>query len=403
MTDHTSETAGSENGRVPAVSPSGATTTAPSAAPAPAPAPPPPPADAAAASAERKRFFDHADALAKLATLALGVFYVFGILTSNIQLMDLGVSDFASLQARNVLTGFFFVAYFVGFLVLLAPIVVAAVAFGMRWWKDLPTRRKRFQAGIVVLVVCGSYIFIFVTVINWALGFVYPWGSPDAPFSQFARAYLNLKIFAAGFIVSMIAGGLAEISTRRPELRLRPVLIVFAVTIAVIVPLVLSAYANEVYPNIKYNAGGGQPQIAAVVLAGKKSEIAGADTAGLPAAALCCEGSNRAEPVKSENPEQSIKTGPVVVWYQSDKFIYLSALGEVSPQQPAPARMVAIDIKLVRRIEYLPRYVEIHDGNKIEKIYQRDADGTVSPLPAAAASAAAPGEAPPAPARPAGK
>jgi hypothetical protein len=108
---------------------------------------------------------------------------------------------------------------------------------------------------------------------------------------------------------------------------------------------------------------------------------------------LCCEASNRAEQVGRENPEQSVKTGPVVVWYQSDKFVYLSHLGDASPKAPARARVVAVDIKLARRIEYLPRYVEIHDGNRIAKIYQRAADGTVTPLAAPAAHAATPGQA----------
>jgi hypothetical protein len=391
MTDHTSGTAGSENGPASPVSDSGAA------------AAPPPPALAATESPRKHPFFEHADALGKLTTLALGVLYVLGILISNLQLRDLGISDFASLQARNVLTGFFFAVYFLWFLAVLAPIAVVATAFNAEWWIKVPFGRKKFVLGVIFVVVCAGYSFFFLALGNGAFALIYPWGNPDATLSQFVLTYLfhHYNTFAAALLLVITAGILAKFSRERPAVRFRTVLIIFGVTLAVVMPLVMSDYANEVYPNIKYNAGGGQPQIAAVVLAGKKSEIAGADAAGLPAVALCCEGSNRAEPVKSENPEESIKTGPVVVWYQSDKFIYLSHLGEVSPKEPVRARVVAIDIKLVRRIEYLPRYVEIHDGNKIEKIYQRDADGTVSPLPPPAANAPAPGEAPPAPARPA--
>src|SRR5690349_19385090 len=56
--------------------------------------------------------FEHAESVAKLATVVLGGLYVLGVLISNIQLMELGISDFASLlQTRNILTGFFFVVY----------------------------------------------------------------------------------------------------------------------------------------------------------------------------------------------------------------------------------------------------------------------------------------------------
>src|SRR6202011_5343548 len=61
----------------------------------------------------------HAEAIAKLSTVVLGGLYVFGIIISNVQLIDLGISDFASLQARNILAGFFFVLYFAWMLAML--------------------------------------------------------------------------------------------------------------------------------------------------------------------------------------------------------------------------------------------------------------------------------------------
>src|SRR4029077_14310086 len=47
----------------------------------------------------------------KVGTIAVGTLYAFGLLISNLQLMALGVADFTSLQARNVVIGFMFAIY----------------------------------------------------------------------------------------------------------------------------------------------------------------------------------------------------------------------------------------------------------------------------------------------------
>jgi hypothetical protein len=56
----------------------------------------------------------------------------------------------------------------------------------------------------------------------------------------------------------------------------------------------------------------------------------------------------------------------VVVWYQSDKFLYLSPFVE---NDPASERLLAIDIKMVRVIRYIPASVRI-SGRHIVKIYK---------------------------------
>jgi hypothetical protein len=49
-----------------------------------------------------------------------------------------------------------------------------------------------------------------------------------------------------------------------------------------------------------------------------------------------------------------------------------------------PARVIAVDLKL--GIEYLPRYVEIHEGNRFARVYERNAEGSIRVLPATAAA-----------------
>src|SRR5712691_4686611 len=81
-----------------------------------------------AAASGKHPIFEYAESIAKLATVILGALYVLGLLISNFQLMELGISDFASLQARNILAGFVFVIHVTLVLFTLALIVVLAGA-----------------------------------------------------------------------------------------------------------------------------------------------------------------------------------------------------------------------------------------------------------------------------------
>src|SRR5712691_2145872 len=54
----------------------------------------PAPVAAGAARNGSHPVFDYAEKLGKLATVVVGVLYVLGLLISNIQLMELGISDF---------------------------------------------------------------------------------------------------------------------------------------------------------------------------------------------------------------------------------------------------------------------------------------------------------------------
>jgi hypothetical protein len=99
-------------------------------------------------------FVENAELLLKLASAILGAFYVLGLLISNLQLMDLGVADFSSLQIRNIMTGFLFLFYVLLLLLSLAPVPIAIYA----WWRisRWPRKKRWGQSCIVVLCPDGA-------------------------------------------------------------------------------------------------------------------------------------------------------------------------------------------------------------------------------------------------------
>src|SRR5207249_4876530 len=104
--------------------------------------------------------------------------------------------------------------------------------------------------------------------------------------------------------------------------------------------------------NIRYNLGGGQPDVAALQISTDKPA-----RVTLPGLRACCIGAQL---------EDVMMTDPVVIWYQSDKFLYLAPLS--FPAQ-TEARLVALDIRMVRAIHYLPKSVRIGSGGRILNVH----------------------------------
>src|SRR5437867_12880244 len=73
-------------------------------------------------SPPKDQFTASVESLLKIGTIVLGLLYVLGLLVSNVQLMEVGVSDFASLQARNIMTGFLFILYCVLLILWITPL-----------------------------------------------------------------------------------------------------------------------------------------------------------------------------------------------------------------------------------------------------------------------------------------
>jgi hypothetical protein len=339
-------------------------------------------------------FADTIELGAKLITAGLGVLYVLGILISNVQLMELGISDFTALQPRNILTGFFF-ALFVFWLLLIVGLALAAMVLFFR------TASSRTGSLLGKLVVCpgiivSGLILLFVAALfaGELFGYLYPWGKTweevetfwghlrsardgyqivSAVFRQFADIYVHTKvIYASVAIFFALLFALAryrlftaeEAEDRAGRLLFNGLIIVF---LLIALPLLIFDYADEVYPNLKYNLGGGQPQIAQLSLAGKKTEIA-----GLPGTRTCCD--------DAKQEDSALRTDDVAIWYQSEKFFYVSPLPDTRrypPEQayveiaPQRVRILAIEGKLVRAAEYVEKSIRIASGAQVTAVYRR--------------------------------
>lgn len=343
-------------------------------------------------STDKSRFVTQIELSLKLATAVLGGFYVLGLLISNAQLMELGISDFSSLQARNIMIGFSFLIYLATLLVLLmivslvVGISLSHIIFRPRvsWPKKVVKCLTVLATGSVIVLSAAYFVgsligFEYAGGRPWIAGFEGPWWPPTLdliPFEQFSKAYFHPKIivFSLDTILILIVAGSIVLIRSKVLADSEEVLLdsdkhqslpnrIFQVirtnwqvcvgSVALIVwgsPLVLFDYADEVYPNVKYNVGGGQPQVAELILTGKEVELT-----SIPGVHSSCAGSDK---------DQAIVTYDVALWYQSDKFVYLSSL-----TNDAPSLVTAIDIKLVRSIHYLSKYVTVSSGGRIVSVH----------------------------------
>lgn len=325
-----------------------------------------------------------AELAAKVATVAGIVLYVLGLLISNAQLMELGIADFASLQARNVLIGLCFVFYCLMLLVALVP--VAFIPW--LWRKELRVEHRSLRTKIAWCVPHSIYpLFAALTaalIVGIIMGFFYPsgelWVSPfdagsytpkayyrsvSAGLLQFLETYWYPKIvFASFYLISAEAVVIFYLMEAKWAAARRAAMITCIVTVPSWA-LLMFGYADHVYPNLKYNLGGGQPQICEIALSGKSGEFVALSRTGLKLILL-----NPGEPtgdVARPRPADGERTETVVledtaIWYQSDKFIYLAQAA------PSKARVVAVDVKLVRSIQHLPKYARVTPGSIIAKI-----------------------------------
>ncbi|MBU0910789.1 MAG: hypothetical protein KKA54_08740 [Proteobacteria bacterium] len=340
---------------------------------------------------EKNTLATDAELTIKLVTFVLGVLYVLGLIVSNMHLMKLGISDFTSLQARNIMTGFLFVFYTIFLLLVLLPIPIGIYFCGRTFVSSTHKPLGKFAKclGIVLAV-------LFMTgAISWfagiLFGYMYPWGRTwDAGFTrsawtwqfivsdfktgyvQFFETFRHPKIISASFLIILALlplvfllvrryGGDREDNFKSPSLNsfvfaavtsslLKPVMSLTYLFVAL--PLLLVGFAQEVYPNIPSNFGGGQPDIAELQI--------GTDNP----AAIRLPGIDASSTVAQQ--EDTVITAPVVIWYQSDKFLYLASL---TADDHGSAQLVALDLKLVRTIRYLPKSVRVASGGRILSIH----------------------------------
>ena len=120
----------------------------------------------------------------------------------------------------------------------------------------------------------------------------------------------------------------------------------------IVLPLLLVGFAQYCYPNISYNLGGGQPNIAELQIGIDKPVSIKLPDIGVSRT--------------SAQGEDTMITDPVVIWYQSDKFLYLAPL---ATHDQGPTRLVALDITLVRTIRYLFTSIRVAPGGRILSVH----------------------------------
>jgi hypothetical protein len=309
--------------------------------------------------------------LVKSATVLLGVVFGLGFLVSNAQLMQLGIADFSGLQLRNVMIGALFLIFLALLLSILIPTAYLPKIVQKQLSKVTTTKSKVGQLILVLLLfILLMYFAISLTTAIFAAFYVHVNAAQGDSLKdgfvdlggKFLLAFNYVPILiASALFVAMIQAynynylnpffrNFAFISENAGSIASE---IYFGLMGMILFSSILIAFANDIYPNLKFNFGGGQPQIAAVTLSGKASELAGwsGDT-------ICC---------KSPSDEQAIQLPDAAIWFQSDKFIYISFLpaqnDALDAKYSGPAPVTAIDIKLVRKIVYLPKYVLISGGH----------------------------------------
>ncbi len=330
---------------------------------------------------EKPGLFESVESIAKVTTGVFGLLYVVGFLISNIQLMALGIADFSALQARNVMIGFLFF----GYLLLAACIVYPVAAIPAAIQRASAAAPQRNKLAVYAEAILRQFFILLVTLLAVAelIGLFLPWGLsywelwrlwlfPSATTAIEIGSGLLRQLTDAFFHTSILFSALGILAAEFFVIDFLTVkkyrwknegpatLILGAVMTTIFFAFFLYGYANDVYPNLKYNLGGGQPQIANLTLTGKKPEMAGLQSAGLTMHRLCCDSSEAQPQPRNADAEDATAVPDIAIWYQSDKFLYIAgARGQMK------SRVIAVDLKLVRSIHYLPNFVRVESGGRI--------------------------------------
>lgn len=332
----------------------------------------------------KKTFIEQFESQVKITSGCLGGLFVLGVLINNLQLLELGLADFSSLQARNILIGFDFFIYII--FLYMPLLIISGVAYACI--KISFCEKIFFVKNITGLLGCLVFgvtiLSSFCILVGTVIGYCLPWGLPWlwelrdyrtleswqlslvdmlTAFRQFSEIYLYPKAVAAMigasipiyiFVYNTIetnkwfakSGYIKNYSFRLLNIKDIKNILYSLLFISFIFGLV--GYADEVYPNIKYGLGGGQPTM--VMLEIKKEDTALTDLLGINL--IINQASNTAT------------TAPLALWYRDNEFLYLSTLFNEEQKQNT---VIAIDQNIVLAIRNLKGYVKVKSGGKIIK------------------------------------
>jgi hypothetical protein len=319
---------------------------------------------------------------------ALGVLlYVVGLVVSNMHFMELGIADFPAFNTRNVSAGALCVTwlFFVAALMALPALFVGMVTHVVM--ATATPRRKLSIILLTLVVVLFVEYVLLVLVISFsspALAWAPPWrpmtdqkvwgeALSQQPYVQAAQYFMavfgHAKVITSLFVLSLF-GFLIDCKKLRllkyvpwvdqviqtSRYRVHPVARGYFMFLSVgLVFLLMSCFAIDVFPNLKGNLGGHQPQVAQLWL--RDAGPAEAKLFGLPL------------PEKPEDRAQ-FSIGEVAIWHQSDKLLYVVPLRvtESKPGNEPERGLIALDAAQVSLTQYIHKYVRIKGGWRIVEV-----------------------------------
>jgi hypothetical protein len=321
-------------------------------------------------ASDKSNVVDTFDQFGKSVGLVLGGLYVLGLVISNVALQRLGLSDFAILQPRCIATGALFALYMIIAMLLITPIVglfATPLVFALRS-KSL---KQRFGLFFALVAVCVVVELNFVFIASLFYGGLTPWsvwptlGGPrvylseliQLAWSSFGHAWAAIAGWLGAMFVAVELSLLYARKFHYEEILEGRALFEFPMAgMAAIFVLIYAVpgFARDVYPNLGQGVGGGQPIVARLQISGT-----------LP---LIEDGKifrRVTETTSAKEPKSFVFTEPLVIWYQSASFVYVTPIAINDRRQ----RPIALDAKSVQVIQQVAQAVEVLDSSRIIAVH----------------------------------
>ncbi|HEY1939957.1 MAG TPA: hypothetical protein VGJ33_18665 [Candidatus Angelobacter sp.] len=200
-----------------------------------------------------------AEKIAKAAALVLAVSYALGVLISNQYLMALGVSDFASLRPKYIITGLWTIV-----LILLAVLPIWAAKEAT----SFPRSNKIVAAGVLFVVACAFLValepFVFsllgydIRLIRWFTGDASR--NDIAKIKSFYRACFSVILLVwSGIACSAIMIARIKRMARSSGRQMMAMYAIVGLFVCTTLASVGYTIANNIYGHIPAASGGGRP------------------------------------------------------------------------------------------------------------------------------------------------
>jgi hypothetical protein len=261
---------------------------------------------------------------------AVAVVYAFGVVISNIFYADYGFADFGFLRPRYVMAGISFIAFAV-----LPLIVIALPRFLYLLAPELFARRWQAASLTIGLFAIGVYC---APMPLWSF---IPFLSRADEASLFGELYFwTLYVFPTALVTVVTFWLACTVLIYRSVLHLGPRGVRLTRVVLVIGVLSLPIpFAKWVFPNIDQAAGGGQPELADLILKQPIPEL------GINA------------------PRQTAALGgkiiPAILWHRAEDMYYISLMAD-GTERPS---VIGIPSDAVTAIIFHSGYVRVETHN----------------------------------------